>query len=199
MGNGQVERLNGTVWKAIQLALKSRNLPDQQWELVLTDVLHSLRSLLSTATNVTPHERFFGFPRRSSSGSSLPSWIMTPGPVLLRRFVRANKKEPLVDQVELLDANPTYAHIRHQDGRESTVSVRDLAPYPKVQDSYSAAEVQETPSSPLSPERVPVATHRASPKDTDPQPEAKMEADVATPLVRKSARVTKAPDRYGWD
>ncbi|XP_076033006.1 uncharacterized protein LOC143020468 [Oratosquilla oratoria] len=136
IGNGQVERLNGIIWKAIQLALKSRDLPDQHWELVLTDVLHSLRSLLSTSTNVTPHERFFGFPRRSSSGSSLPSWLMTPGPVLLRRFVRANKNEPLVDQVELLDVNPTYANIRHQDGRESTVSVRDLAPYSKRQVNF---------------------------------------------------------------
>ncbi|XP_064100757.1 uncharacterized protein K02A2.6-like [Macrobrachium nipponense] len=112
IGNGQMERLNGTVWKSIQLALRSQNLPDQHWELVLTDVIHSLRSLLSTATNVTPHERFFEFPRCSSSGNSLPSWLMLSGLVLLRRFVRTSKNEPLVDEVELLDANPTYANVR---------------------------------------------------------------------------------------
>ena len=143
IGNGQVERFNATVWKGIQLTLKSRDLHVQHWELVLTDVLHSIRSLLSTATNATPHERFFGFTRRSSCGNSLPSWLMAPGPVLLRRFVRANKNEPLVDQVELLDVNPTYANIRHQDGRESTVSVRDLAPYPEGQVNHSITTAEE--------------------------------------------------------
>ena len=54
---------------------------------------------------------------------------MSPGPVLLRRFVR-NKNEPLVDEVELLDCNPSYANIRYLDGKETTVSVRDLAPFP---------------------------------------------------------------------
>lgn len=34
-GNGQVEKLNGTLWKAIQLALKSKNLPESRWEHVL--------------------------------------------------------------------------------------------------------------------------------------------------------------------
>ncbi|XP_064081956.1 uncharacterized protein LOC135198315 [Macrobrachium nipponense] len=99
IGNGQVDRLNSTVCKSLQLALRSQNLPDQHWELVLTDVIHSLRSRLSTATNVTPHERFFGFPRRSSSGGSLPSWLMSSGPILLRRFVRTSKNEPLVDKL----------------------------------------------------------------------------------------------------
>ena len=34
----------------------------------------------------------------------------------------------MVDEVELLDANPTYAHIHMPNGQESTVSVRDLVP-----------------------------------------------------------------------
>ena len=62
-GNGQVERYNGTIWKAIIMSLKSKNLPNESWQLVLPDVLHSVRSLLCTATNETPHERFLGFPR----------------------------------------------------------------------------------------------------------------------------------------
>ena len=48
-----------TVWKAIQLALQTFNLPWSQYESVLDDVLHLIRSLLSAATNSTPHERFF--------------------------------------------------------------------------------------------------------------------------------------------
>ena len=48
--------------------------------------------------------------------------------MLLKRRVRASKTDPLVDEVELLQANPQYAHIRYQDGKEDTVSTRHLAP-----------------------------------------------------------------------
>ena len=33
-----------------------------------------------------------------------------------------------MDEVQLLQANPQYAHVRHADGRETTVSIRHLAP-----------------------------------------------------------------------
>ena len=62
-------------------------------------------------------------------GKSLPCWLIQPSPVLLRRFVR-NKNEPLVDEVDFMEANPNFAHIRFPDGRESTVSVTNLAPCP---------------------------------------------------------------------
>ena len=131
IGNSQVERYNGIIWRTIVLKLRTHNLPNSCWEMVLCDALHSVRSLLCTATNVTPHERFFGFDRRSTQGSTLPMWLVTPGKVLLRRFVRDSKYEPLVDEVQLLEANPAYARIRHGDGRESTVSLNDLAPCPR--------------------------------------------------------------------
>lgn len=118
IGNGHVERYNGIIWKCVQLSLKSANLPDSKWELVLPNVLHSIRYLLSTSTNTTPHERFFIFQRRSSFGSSLPSWLQHPGPALLMRFVRTSKSDPYVDQVQLIDANPTYAYVEYPDGRE---------------------------------------------------------------------------------
>ena len=57
---------------------------------------------------------------------------MSPGPVLLKRFVR-NKTDPYVDQVEHLNSNPTYANIKYSSGRESSVSVRDLAPCPEAE------------------------------------------------------------------
>lgn len=41
-----------------------------------------------------------------------------------RRFIRTNKNNPKVDEVELPDVNPTDAHVRYPDGRESTVSLR---------------------------------------------------------------------------
>ena len=42
IGNSQVERYNGILWKAIRLALKSHNLPVDSWEAVLQDALHIL-------------------------------------------------------------------------------------------------------------------------------------------------------------
>ena len=65
------------------------------------------------------------------TGRALPSWLVQPGPVLLRRFVR-NKNDPYVDEVELLEANSNFAQVRFPDGRESTVSVSDLAPCAKT-------------------------------------------------------------------
>ena len=130
-GNGQVERLNGTLWKTVTLALKTKALPISQWESVLLDSLHSVRSLLCTATNETPHERLFQYNRKSTTGTTLPSWLSSPGPVLMKRNVRASKYEPLVDEVELIDCNPLYAHVRLQDGRETTVSLQQLAPLPR--------------------------------------------------------------------
>ncbi|XP_068235686.1 uncharacterized protein [Palaemon carinicauda] len=127
-GNGQVERYNGIIWKTIQLALRTRNLDVSKWEVVLPDALHSIRSLLCTSTNCTPHERFLKHPRKSTSGRTLPTWLITKGPALLRRQVRHSKNDPLVDEVEIVEANPEYAHVKFPDGRESTVSLRHLAP-----------------------------------------------------------------------
>ena len=97
---------------------------------MITDALHSIRSLLCTATNSTPHDRVFSYSRKSTCGTSLPEWLTTPGNnVLLKRHERNSKYEPLVEKVELLNCNPQYAEVRFDSGRESTVSLRDLAPF----------------------------------------------------------------------
>ena len=70
----------------------------------------------------------FAFSRRSSIGLSVPTWLSNPGPVLLKRHVKTSKHEPLVDEVELVHTTPSYAHVRLQDGRETTVSLKDIAP-----------------------------------------------------------------------
>ena len=118
---------------SITLSLKSKGLDISQWELVLMDALHSIRSLLCTETNTTPHERIFQYSRRSTTGHSLPTWLLSPGPVYLKRNVRASKYDPLLgNSVDLLDANPHYAHVRLRNGRETTVSLRQLAPVGKT-------------------------------------------------------------------
>ena len=65
-GNGRCERYNGIIWTAVKLAIKCRKLDIARWECVLPDAFHSIRSLLCTATNATPHERLFHFTRRST-------------------------------------------------------------------------------------------------------------------------------------
>ena len=63
-------------------------------------------------------------------GSTLPTWLLEKGPVLLRKHVRTSKYDPLCEEADLIDVNPTYAHVRLKSGREQTVSLRDLAPLP---------------------------------------------------------------------
>ena len=133
-GNSQVERYNGIVWSAIKCALKSRKYELENWEKVLPEALGAIRSLLCTATNETPHFRFFQFNRRTPNGRNLPEWLCKPGPVLLRKFVRKGKNDDLVRKVELVEANPMYARVRYPDGKESNVSLRDLARCPDDND-----------------------------------------------------------------
>ena len=129
-GNGQCERYNGIIWKTILLALESKNLQNSQWEVVLPEALHSIRSLLCTSTNMTPHERFLGFSRRSATGNVLPTWLLEKEKVLLRKHVRPSKYDPLGDEVDIVETNPSYAQVRLPNGKLKTVSLRDLAPLP---------------------------------------------------------------------
>ncbi|KAF2880197.1 hypothetical protein ILUMI_25998 [Ignelater luminosus] len=116
-GNGQAERYNGIIWKTVQLVLKNKNLPVSHWEDVLNKSLHSIWSLFCTATNETPHERMFKFVRRIGNGHS--------------------KFDPLVQEVSLIEGNHEYAHILYPDGRETTVSTKDLAPLPSIDENRS--------------------------------------------------------------
>ena len=82
-----------------------------EWETILPDTLHSIRSLLCTATNTTPHERLFNFTRKSTAGKSIPSWIK-PGPFYIKNRTRTSKNQPPVIKASLLDVNPQYAHVK---------------------------------------------------------------------------------------
>jgi len=75
-GNSQCERINQTVWRTVKLLLPTYNKLEGCWEAVLPEALHAVRSLLCTATNATPYERFLGFNRRSLIGRALPSWLI---------------------------------------------------------------------------------------------------------------------------
>ena len=195
-GNGLVEKSNGTIWRAVTMELQTHGLPQSLWQEVLPNVLHSIRTLLCTATNVTPHERLLGFPRRSGTGTSLPTWLATPGPVLLRKYVRRSKQDPLVDEVELIEANTNYAHVRHANGREDTVSIRDLAPFGEVSiegevrvgngNDPTLLESQSEVGSEVS---VPAASGQAAPTD---EPLVVSSGETQKPLPSSPGVVAKA-------
>ena len=180
--------------------LRTRKLEQEQWESVLPEALHCVRSLLCTSTNATPHERFFQFRRRSMFGRSLPSWLVTPGIVLLKKHNR-NKYDSLCEEVELLHANPSYAHVRLSDGRETTVSTTELAPQGSSPSSKQAVDDNDGnqvlpsngqnehfTSTDSAPEQVP--TFEVTP---DSPPQISNEETV----LRRSNRLRKTVDRYG--
>jgi len=192
-GNGQCKKYVGIVWKTILLALEARNLAVSQWEHVLHEALHSIRSLLCTSTNTTPHELLFNYERRAYSGTSIPSWLLSPGKALLRRFVRS-KTDPYVVEVDLLETTPTYAHVRFPSGREDTVSLRDLAPAgtPLVSDEDLPSSVSlETP-----PTSAPDASPEIPVQSVVPSSEASS-APAATPS--RSSRESRPVRRLQYD
>ena len=140
--NGQAERCNGVIWKRGTMSLKSKNLPLKNWQDALSDVLHSVHSLLCTATNETPPDSFFDFSRRSSTGTSILTWLATSGPLYINSQVCTSKMNPLVNEVELLQADPHYLHVCYPGGRETTVATKHLAPqgHMEVVEMLSAPE-----------------------------------------------------------
>ena len=136
--NGQCEKYNDVIWKGVQLSLKSRGLSISQWEKVLPQVLHSVRSLFCTTTNSTPHDRFFCFQKRSSLGISALTRLNSSLTVLVRRHSRSSKYERVVEEAGLIHATPQYVFVRFKNGHESTVSLRDIAPLADSEESISS-------------------------------------------------------------
>ena len=110
---------------------------------------------------------------------------------MLHRYVRHTNNDPLVNEVELTYVNPTYAHIRYPDGRESTVSHMDLLPCPPSHDLHTPA--------------IPVCNtdnFQQQPIENDNKPRTNCDpicaSDETLVNVRRSGRVREAPDRYGY-
>ena len=141
-------------------------------------------------------------------GRTLPNWLVQPGRVLLGRFVK-NIHDLLVDQVELLDANPNFANVGLKSGNEVTVSVSDLIPCPStpIQTSGKRKNVNNfTESFPN--EKTPVFDVFKTP----PLPEQtaqNLPAKLSTPNTASTIppvskdvslgqflRIRKAPDRF---
>jgi len=102
--------------------------------------------------------------------------------------VRQSKTEPLVDEVELLQANPSYAHVRFADGRETTVSTRHLAPLGTVDGELSAvhSSAPDGNTDPVHPE-----DYFDIPLEVGDQEQSGNQMDNVT--VTRSGHVSRAP------
>ena len=69
-GNGQAERYNGVVWRAITMSPRICPLGIGRMYFLMCQILSVLSCVLLLMKH---HERFFGFSRRSSSGASIPT------------------------------------------------------------------------------------------------------------------------------
>ena len=139
-GNGHCECYNSTIWKTITFARKNHKLPTTHWEAMIPDAIHSIRTLILVSTDSTPHECLFQYQRRSATGCNVPSWLSMSGQVLLKKHVRKSKYDPLIKEVELIEANPQYVHIRYPKRKETTVSAWHLAP---KSNDYKAANSEK--------------------------------------------------------
>ena len=123
-----------------------------------------------------------------------------------------HKNDDLVEQVQLIDANPTCANVRYADGREGTVSIKDLAPCPvgalakelNISDAKlpkkmemincpDNAELQIPPNSQISSKSSDV-TEICNEEET-----GQASKDSQTIYLRRSTRTTRGipPVRYG--
>ena len=113
------------MWKTVKLMLRTNNQPESSREAILWQAL----SLLCSSINATLHERFFGFKRRCINRKSIPSWLAQPGPAFFKTNY-AEKMKFYWDEVKILEAHYSSAHIRFSNGRKPIVSANDLAPNP---------------------------------------------------------------------
>ena len=122
----------------------------------------------------------------------------------MRNFIRS-KSDPLVVEVELLDANPKYALIRHKNGIESTVSVKDLAPCPPTDTQINLDQSAErevtpenaTPETVPSSEEIPIPTSQECNLLESSPIDQTTDTNTEEPPLRRSGRIRRAPDWYG--
>ena len=105
-----------------------------------------------------PHDRFLKFSRCLMFGTNAPILMTEPTylrmcvPTYVRKHVRDNY-DPVVEEMDLLNANPNYAFVRSPEGREVTVSARDIAPTPggsgEANETQSLSQSNEIPFSTL--------------------------------------------------
>ena len=159
--------------------------------------------LLCTAINTTPHERLFNFSRRSCLNLSTPTWLSLPGNVLVKRHVRTNQHEPLVDEVELIHATPNYTKVRLPNSHEKTITLCDIAPVSEKQhyanDNFQS---ERRTSSETENQDQPEEDSPSTPSLEDQQNNGNLRTERENsqnePELRRSSRDRRPPDRLTY-
>ena len=196
--NGQVEKLNGTIWKAIRCALHGKSRRLSEWDESLPQALHAVRSLLCTATNETPHDRIFTYPRKTSTGINLPTWLQAqPKQVLVKNQTRTSKMEPLVVRADLLHLNPNSAQVRLPSGTETTVSLREIAPCPDSKEIEPPTQINHSQHA-LHNDNIELVMRPETNDTAGDSPAIREESSLthSPTLPRRSGRIRNPVDRY---
>ena len=128
-GNGQCERVNGIIWRTVKLRLKLSSKSIVLWDEELPAALVNVRSLGSCAIGFeSPHNRFFGFSRRSSldlqkeqmttrlSPTLTPAWMRAGEPIYVKNFNKTSKDDPLVQPATVVKVlSPHHAVVAYTD------------------------------------------------------------------------------------
>jgi len=135
--------------------------------------------------------------------------LSSPGRVYLRRHANPSKYDPVVEEVDLVHATPSYARVRFPTGIETTVSLRDIAPcspdgFGTLVNRAANAEASALPDASYAGTRV--CDNGEAPDDSDftnagcsplaevPSPEMPHNDSVG---MRRSTRQRKPVVRYG--
>ena len=117
-------------------------------------------------------------------------WLITPEPVYFCNFNRTSKNDPVVDAVEILQANPTYARVKKSDGRETSVSPRNLDRCP---DEEVTNQQDEDTDDQQSVKETGGEEHGNDNEQKD------NEEKILQPTLRKSSRIRERTERWGYD
>ncbi|XP_069750516.1 uncharacterized protein [Narcine bancroftii] len=93
--------------------------------------------------------------------------MISLGSVLIKKHGRTHKMDPLVERGELIHMNQNYVFVMFPDGREDSVSMRDLAPAEEEPAEEEEEEAEEPQTNPID---VPSASLQApTPLSAAPQ------------------------------
>ena len=122
--------------------------------------------------------------------------MATPGPVLLKCFTRNSKYDLLVEEVELLEANPRYAHVRFPNGSEDTVANKHLAPLRDNTEEPQTVTEQSHDQANVSFAHEPEQINSTPNEQIDVSTNS--EAASEPPVLRRSQRTRRQPDRLAY-
>ena len=133
--------------------------------------------------------------------------MATPDPVLPKRYLRSSKFDPFVDEVELIEANPRYSHVRFPDGHD-TLSNKRLAPAgdigeplticeQRLNESVNTDEPEQLNENRDVDEQEPELTPLLSP-NKQIEPSTSHNAAHETTTRRRSSRIRRSPDRLTY-